>query len=334
MADHQQDAGPVGVPAPEASTADRLKAALIDQPTEAAPEEAAPEEEQEIVEETAEGETLEAEDFEDEGETDVEGESPIDAPVSLNAAEKEAFAQLPKEAQDFVSALEARRNADVTKVTTKAADAQRVAEQQAAQAAIQAKRDFATQLDAFVANFAPQMPNPALAQQDPAAYVAAKAQYDAQIGQFDQLKHQIAAIGQEAEAEDQAAFIEARDKALMQIPEIANPETRQDYLDRVFDPELVSALGYDRGELAQIADAEDVKRLGTIAEWREKAAKYDQAMSKKMKRVRQGKTRNTKPTPAQQQSSTGAAYQQALQRQKATGGKEGTRDAFRAALLG
>lgn len=332
MTDHQQDAGPVDVPAQEASTADRLRAALIE-PTEDAPQEAAPEE-QEITEEVAEGQELEAADFEDEGETDVEGESPIDAPVSLNAKEKEAFAQLPKEAQDFVSALEARRNADVTKVTTKAADAQRVAEQQAAQAAIQAKQVYAAQLKAVADNFAPQMPDPSLAQTNPAEYIALKAQYDAVAAQHDQFLQQITAIGQEAEAEDQAAFIEARDKALMQIPEIANPETRQDYLDRVFDPKLAERLGYDRAELAKIADAEDVKRLATIATAFEKADKYDQAMSNKMKRVRQGKARNTKPTPAQQNSSTGAAYQQAIQRQKATGGKEGTREALRAALLG
>lgn len=339
MADHQQDAGPVGVPAQEASTTDRLKAALFEQATDEAPAEEAAPVEDEISDEPAtaepvEGEELEADDFDEEGNPEGEQETAIAAPVSLNAEEKAAFAQLPEEAQSFVTALEARRNADVTKVTTKAADAQRAAEQQAAQAAIQAKQNFAMQLDQFVQNFAPQMPDPGLGRTNPAEYIAQKAQYDAQIGQFDQLKHQIAAIGQEAQQEDQRAFIEARDRALMQIPEIANDATRQDYLDRVFNPELVSALGYERSELAQIADAADVKRLNTIAGWREKAAKYDAAMKRKMEPVRAAKKRNTKPGLAQQQGSRNRALEQAKARQKATGGREGTQEAIKAAIFG
>lgn len=328
MADHQQDAGPVDAPARPVSTRQAFKDALT--PADDAPVE----EVEEIAEDAAEAAPDEGElddvDFADEGEAEGEQETAIAAPISLNAEEKEAFAALSEDAQQFVTALEARRNADVTKVTTKAADAQRAAEAQAAQQAIQAKQDYAAQLDAFIGNFAPQMPDPALAQGNPAAYVAAKAQYDAQIGQFEQLKHQIAAIGQEAEAEAQAAFVQERDKALMQIPEIANEETRQDFLDRVFDPDLVSALGYERAELARIADAEDVKRLDYIAGLKEKADKYDAAMSRKMKKVRQGKVRATKPGMAQEQSSQRTALEQAKQRQRETGGKHGARAAFKA----
>ena len=324
--DHQET-GPVDVPAEPVDTATALRAAL-------APEIEAHEERNSQEPEAFDPETdeLAEGDFE-EGEEDGEGESPIEVPVSLNAEEKEAFGQLPPEAQSFVTALEARRNADVTKVTTKAADAQRAAEAQAAQAAIQAKQDFATQLDAFVQNFAPQMPDPALAQTNPAAYIAEKAQYDAQAGQFDQLKHQIAAIGEEAAQEDKRSFIEARDKALMQIPQIANPETRQEYLDRVFDPELTSARGYERSELAEIADAEDVKRLATIADWREKAAKYDKAMSRKMEHVRKGKNRSTKPGTDQQQGIRARSLDQAKAQQRKTGGKQGTKEALRALLV-
>ena len=107
------------------------------------------------------------------GEPEGEQETAIAAPISLNAEEKEAFSQLSPEAQAFVTSLETRRNADVTKVTTKAADAQRAAEAQAAQQAIQAKQEYARQLEGFMANFAPQMPDPSLAQSNPAAYVAA-----------------------------------------------------------------------------------------------------------------------------------------------------------------
>ena len=337
MTDHQQDAGPVDAPAEPVSTQQAIKAMFAEQ---TAPEAAEPEtieQEQEFHEELAEvdpeGE-LDAGDFEDEGEPEGGQETAIAAPISLNAEEKEVFAQLPMEAQAAWAASETRRNADVTKVTTKAADAQRAAEAQAAQQVIQAKQEYARQLDAITANFAPQMPDPSLAQ-DPrtaAAYVAAKAQYDAEIGQFNQMKHQIAAIGQEAEQQAQAVFIQERDKALMQIPQIANEDTRQEYLDRVFDPSMVEALGYDRAELAQIADAEDVKRLNTIAEWREKAAQYDAAMSKKMTRVRQGKARATRPAAAQEQSSNQRALQEGIKRQRQSGGRDGTRQAIKALL--
>ena len=127
-------------------------------------------------------------------------------------------------------------------------------------------------------------------------------------------------------------FVQERDKALMQIPQIANEDTRQEYLDRVFDPSMIEALGYDRAELAQIADAEDVKRLNTIADWRDKAAKYDAAMSKKMKRVRQGKARATRPAAAQEQSSNQRALQEGIKRQRQSGGRDGTRQAIKALL--
>lgn len=327
--DHQpQEAGPVDVPTAEpVDTKTALRAALA--PAQENAEE--PVSEQLAEAEPVEGE-LEVDDFEEEGEQGDGQETATDAPVSLNAEEKETFGQLPPEAQSFVTALEARRNADVTKVTTKAADAQRVAEANAAQSAIQAKQEYASHLNAFMQSFAPQMPDPNLAQTNPAEYIAMKAQYDAQAGHFDELKNQIATIGKEAEAEDQRVFIETRDKALMQIPEIANPETRQTYLDRVFDPELVGALGFEQSEMAKVADADDIKRLNTIADWREKAAKFDSAMSRKMKRVRAGKPRATKPGVTQPQSSGAEAYNNSVAKLKQTGKSSDARAALRAAL--
>lgn len=334
MTDHQtqEGAGPVDAPTAEpVSDQEAMRDALFPQAADEGEAGEAPED-GEIEAETSEGETeLEEADLEDDEE--VEAETPTDAPVSLNAEEKEAFGQLPPEAQSFVTALEARRNADVTKVTTKAANAQREADARAAQAAVQAKQDFAQQLKAFTANFAPQRPDPALAETNPAQYVAQMAHYDAQIGHFQSLEDQIAGIGSEAQQESLEAFNKERDQALMQIPEIANEETRQDYLDRVFDPEFVSELGYERAELAQIADADDVKRLNTIAEWRSKAAKFDQAMGKRMKRVRQGKSRSTKPGVAQPNSSKAGAYNNSVANLKKTGSAKDAQAAFKAAIF-
>lgn len=335
--DHQPtDAGSVDVPAVDpADTTAALRAALApeiegeSEEKQEAPEGGAPK--QDLLEEEAP--EIDADDFDDDGEPEGEQETAIDAPASLNAEERESYSQLPQEAQAFVKSLEARRNADVTKVTTKAADAQRVAEAQAAQAVVEAKRNYAEQIDAFTANFAPQMPDPALAQTDPAGYIALKAQYDAQIGHFQQLKDQIEGIGNEANQEAQRAFVESRDKDLMQIPEVANPETRKEYLDRVFDPSFLQSLNYEPQELASIADAEDIKRLNSIREWQEKAAKFDKAMSRKMKRVRQGKPRATKPGIAQQNSSKSQALDQQIAQLKKSGSSDDARAALKTALF-
>jgi len=76
-----------------------------------------------------------------EGEDGGEGEpvTAIAAPVSLNADEKARFAQLPEDAQRFVTELETRRNEQVQQVTTKASNAQREAEARAAAADANAK---------------------------------------------------------------------------------------------------------------------------------------------------------------------------------------------------
>ena len=336
MTDHQPEAGPVDVPAEQASTEDRLRA-MFSQTEQSEPpqDEAEPEQEVQELEDGEEYDEPDDSDIED-GEAEGEQETAIAAPISFNAEEREVFSQLQPEAQAFITEVETRRNANVTKVTTKAAEAQRLAEANAAQQVNQAKQEFAWQLEAITANFAPQKPNPSLAQnpETAATYVAAMAQYDAEIGQFEQMKHQIAAIRQQAEQEGQAAFVQERDKALMQIPEIANQETRQEYLDRVFNPDLMQSLGYEASELAQIADAEDVKRLNYIAGLKQKADKYDAAMKKKMKPVREAKARATKPGLVQDKTNKNRALSEAMALQKQTGGKDGTEQALRAKLFG
>ena len=330
MTDHQQDAGPVDAPAETVSDQEAMRNALFPQGEEQSEPE--PEVEQEIEVEADEGEEPDLDEADLEDDEEGEPETATAAPVSLTAEEKETFGQLPEEAQSFVSALEARRNADVTKVTTKAANAQREAEANAAQAVLEAKQVHAAQLKAFVANFVPQEPDPAILESNPIEYVKLKAQYDAQIGHFQQLENQIEGIGTEATQESEAAFYKSRDEALMQIPEIANEDTRQEYLDRVFNPEFIGELGYEQAELSKIADADDVKRLNTIAGWREKAAKYDAANARKMKRVRQGKNRSTKPGVAQQSSSTNG-YDKSVARLKETGSDKDAQEAFRQAMF-
>lgn len=243
-------------------------------------------------------------DLDDEEQEDEEGEPEVPAiaaPISLNAEEKAKFAQLPPEAQQVILAVETRRNAQVQEATTKASEAQRTADARAAQADAEAKSIYGQQLEQFVSAFKPEPPDYSLAQTDPATYIAHKAAYDAQNAQYEELVQQVRGVKSEADQEAQAVFIQQRDRELLTIPEIANPETRKDYLDRAMG--MASELGFDQAELAQGATARDIKALSQIADWKAKAERLDKAMSKQMQKVRAGKPRALRPNAAQPEGS-------------------------------
>lgn len=269
------------------------------------------------AEEVDELDDLEEEDQEDEAD---EPEVPaIEAPVSLNAEEKEVFAQLPPEAQQAWAASETRRNTQVQEATTKASNAQREAESRAAAADAQARRQYADQLDKFVAQYEPQAPNPQLAQQNPQAYIAQEAQYRAMKAQHDEIVQQVKAFGQEADQEAQQAFVQQRDRELMQIPEIANPETRDGFIKRAMS--VAEELGYDLGELSQGMNARDLKALAYVADLKDKASKYDKAMSRQMQKVRSAKGKSLRPNAAPQGKSRAASADQSWKRVKSAGSK-------------
>lgn len=278
-------------------------------------------EDEESPDEPDESDELEDEDVEEEQEDeDDEPQAAIEAPVSLNAEEKEVFAQLPPEAQQAWAASETRRNSQVQEATTKASNAQREADARAAAADAEAKRSYASQLDQFISAFEPQMPDSRLAEQNPQAYIAQEAQYRAMKAQHDELVQQVKAVKEEADTEAQQAFIQQRDRELMGIPEVANPETRDEYIKRAMT--TAEKLGYDPGELAQGMQARDLKALALTAEAFEKAEKYDKAMSKKMQKVRAGKGKTLRPNAAPQGKSRAAKANNAWDRVKASGGNK------------
>lgn len=286
-------------------------------------------EEESDADEIDEGDDLDDEFAEDEvDEESDEQESPaIDAPVSLNAEEKAVFAQLPAEAQQAWAASETRRNTQVQEATTRAANAQREAEARAAAADAEAKRQYAEQLDRFVKAYEPQMPDPRLAQQNPQAYIAQEAEYRAYKAQYDELIQQVKAVKSEAENEAYQAFVQQRDRELMSIPEIANPETREQYLNTVFD--VAKELGYDPSEIAQGLQLRDVKALSKVVELKAKADKYDQAMAKRMQKVRAAKNKNLRPNAAPHAQARGASADKAWQQVKKSGGNKAAQaDAF------
>lgn len=335
MAHPSESSGAVDVPVTHTvdSAAAALSQAFQEEPVEEQNDNAEPDEQDPNVNDEFADEDFADEGEEPEGEEAAESDEPdepvIEAPVSLTADEKAEFSQLPKEAQDYVTRLEQRRNQDVQKVTTKAAEAQRVAEAKAASADTEAKRLYAIQLEEFTKAFAPQEPQPSWyrSQQE---FDAAYGKYAKEKAQHDELVQQIKAVGSEADESATKAFIEQRDRELMAIPEIANEETRKDYLDKAMG--AAEKLGYDVAELTQTMDAEDVKRLYSVADAFEKAEKYDAAMSRKMKRVRAGKNRNLKSGTAQPTSSGNRAYDQAKQRLAKSGSVDDAAAAFKAIL--
>ena len=339
MAHPSESAGAVDVPVTH--TVDSAAAALRDvfasEPQEEREEEAPDEGELDpnVNDEFAD------EDFADEGEetegeeaaeSDEPDEPAIEAPVSLTADEKAEFSQLPKEAQDYVTRLEQRRNQDVQKVTTKAAEAQRVAEAKAAEADTEAKRVYAEKLRRVVAQQVPNEPDPSQFS-DINTFRAAQQRYQQTIahlqgilGEADKLDNEIA----EMTAKEVEAFKAQRERDLMAIPEIANEETRKAYFEKV--ESAAEKLGYSMQELAETMDAEDVKRLHSVAQAFEDQAKYKAAMSRQMKRVRAGKSRNLKPGTAQPTGSGNRAYDQAKQRLAQTGSVDDAAAAFKAIL--
>jgi hypothetical protein len=248
--------------------------------------------EDEAGEAEAEEEELELED-----EPEAAPEKASDAPVSLNADEKARYAQLPPEAQQFVAELEARRNTQVQTATTKASEAQRAAEARAAQADAQARQTYADQLNQFADALAPQAPDPALAQTDPMQYIAQRAQFDAAKAQHDQFVQQVQAIKSEATQGVSQSFVQERDRQLLTIPDVQNEATRDAFFAKTF--EAAELLGFDREAVTTKATAQEITMLRAVADLKAKADKYDAAMSRQMKTVRNGKTRTITPGAAQ-----------------------------------
>lgn len=289
----QAEAGDVRAPKTVADAAADFENFLFGEGDE---EDAGDETDEELSEgEEAEGDDLDADELEDDEQDDDadEPDTAIEPPVSLNAEEKAAFAAASPEAQRAWAAAETRRNLQVQEATTKASNAQREAEARAAAADAEARKVYATQLGEFAKALEPQAPDPRLAQTNPQAYIAAEAQYRALKAQHDEFVQQVSGIELQAEQDADKAFIEARDRELMQIPEVANPETRDGFFKTAFG--VAELLGYDTAELAKGMSARDVKALAKVAELKDKADKYDAAMSRKMQRVRAGKPRTNAP---------------------------------------
>lgn len=246
------------------------------------------EQEIEAAPDAEEGDEGQADDVDDEElAIDDEPETAIEPPARFSAEDKEQFARLDPKAQAFVADLELRRNQQVTEVTTRAADAEKAAQHAAQQADAKARLVYTEQLRAFGQQLAPIAPDMALAETDPLAFNAQYARYTLALNDHNAFMSQIEGMADQAESAIDEAFTKARDAELLKVPEVANEETRAAFFDHVF-----AAAGSLRGidaETLKGASADDLINLRTVAALKEKADKYDAALSKQMQRVREGK---------------------------------------------
>jgi hypothetical protein len=258
--------------------------------------------------EDVDGDDLAAADIDEGDEADEQADEPdkpaIAPPVSLNAEEKKAFEQLPPEAQQLIAAVETRRNTQVQEATTKASEAQRSAEARAAAADVQAQAEYAARLEQVGQAFAPQPPNPN-AYTDRVEYLLARDQYTEAHAQHVQFMQQVATMKTGAQTQAVAIDNQARAQDLLTIPELADPTARDPFVQESL--ELVKFLGLDPGAFEQTASSQDFKALKVVRELKVKADKYDQAMSRKMQRVRSGTPRSIRPNTAQPERSGNSA---------------------------
>lgn len=275
-----------------------------------------PEEEED--EPTAEGEEApeegepEAEETEDEAEAD--DLPPIEPPVSLSAEEKEAFKNLPREAQEFT----ARRIGELEKgFQTKAQEAAR-ARQEAEQAAIEQltayQRNMAQQYEQLASQVLPKRPDPQMLQYDPQGFYAQQAAYEGAVAQQRELQQQSQEYARQAQAYEahleQQQLAQEHRAIVEQFPEYADPTT---------GPKLqaeLSAVAREMGyppELIGQARAQDILAMRKAAEWKAKAEQLDKLNSQKMQKVRAAKGLPKVATPGVSQGAKAVSQARADQ---------------------
>ena len=249
----------------------------------------APEEEEE--EDLEEGEeALEAEESENEG--DEQDELPaIEPPVSWGTDAKELFAQLPTELQQQVVEREAQREKFVQAKAQEASEAKRSARIEAESGFADRQRQYAGEIEYFASQFAPQRPDPALVQQNPALFYQLQYEYEQTVAQQQALQQRAVAAREEARQREAFAAQEQlqADMAILaqQVPDWGDEAKRTAFLTDV--SKVGVELGYTP-ELMAEATAQDVLALKKALEWKNKAAKYDALQKGKMEKVRAAKT--------------------------------------------
>lgn len=221
---------------------------------------------------------------------DDEPEAPaIEPPNSLNAADKEAFKKLPREAQEFTARRIGEMEKGFQSKAQEAAQARDAARAEALQFAAQLKTEAVEQLTHYAKQFEVRPPDAALYRQNPEAYAQQLEAYQYANAQREQAQRD--ASQATAERDQYNAAIQQheaqafRQRLEAELPE-AFGESGQKFIGEL--AATAEALGYDKDTINQ-STVEELKALKSVSEWKAKADRFDKAMAKKMERVRTGK---------------------------------------------
>lgn len=151
----------------------------------------------------------------------------------------------------------------------------------------------------------PKLPDPALAETDPMAYLQADAKYQNDLRQYQMQQQHIAqaqAQAQEATKEARAAYVaEQSEKLKALIPELGDAEKAPKIYAGI-RAVATDVYGFTEQELGGVTDARHVQVLNDARQWRElqasKAQVTQQAQKKARKVVKPGAKRTTDPNAA------------------------------------
>lgn len=279
--------------AAEPTIEDRF-AAVVDEPQ----QEEEPEAEQgdDLAPEPEEdGAELEADDIEDD---DVQ---PIPPPASWPDEDKAAFADLPRDLQERVSAREVEREKFIQSKSREAKQVQQQVANEAADAIRKVQDAHVQQIVALLPTV-PEEPSAHLLVNDPQRYADELDQRNWALQMHAYAQQQIAAIGSNRDAIDKA---QAQQELQSSIDLLR--EEFPDFLDEAKRPELIKqvkstghALGYSEDQLNGV-NGNDILALRVASEWKTKADRYDALMAKRMDKVREAKSlpRVSRPGVAQ-----------------------------------
>ena len=273
--------------AAEPTIEDRLSAAAVDPENIKQPEE----------DEGAEPELTE----EDVTEDDEAVDPPIAPPVSWTGENKEKFAQLPRDVQEYITQRESEREKFVQSKAQEVKTVETRAQAQAAEAFQNVAQTFASQINALRVQI-PDRPSHQLQADDPYAFAEQMDAYERAAAHNQWIEQQVGTVAQQLQ-QVQAVSHQRQQMETLSILQNNFPE----YLDDSKGPELRQKLGSTALELGysaeQIAAADhnDILAMRRATDWRDKAAKYDALMSKKMEKVREAKglPRVSRPGTAQ-----------------------------------
>lgn len=228
-------------------------------------------------------------------------EPEIKAPNSLNAAEKEAFSKLPREAQEMVARRVTQADTFAQQKAAEAQNARASVEREALGTIQQLQATYAQVVNQYAAQFDVPPPHPRLIAEDPDTYAYQLEAHQQSLAQRQQAQQQAGLLQRQAEeTQRQIAAIEA------QQTEAVLKDKFPEYLDPNEGPKLrqelgsiAIELGYPEEALNQV-DATDILAMKAAHEWKAKAAKWDALQKDKMAGVRAAKSlpRMAKPGAA------------------------------------